>query len=667
MMVLNDIDAFIKSGNFHSAESLAMQAVLDDPDNLALRYRLASIYLRQNNLEEAEIQLQYSYERAPDQVANLATYATVLARLGKFEQALSIIKKYEEKADINARILYTKVDIFVRLLNWPMAKKYITQYREAFAESLAVELSACNIHIKLREFDEAQTLLEKLLKKNPDNARIKTMLKEVEVESIRYNNSLEHVNQSSNSNLTTYHDYLLNADIIREFQNERLSCEKYRETMQRFPDRIEPRIRLIEQHLAQGMFDEAASLWSAVLNDFPYHNSLLSLERATQSYSCEKQISELLSETSRKIQENVGNANGLKKIAIIGGSNSIMLKGWAPAFKESLQRLYDVSVNNFGLGGISSLYGLTIIKEKKLLEQYDLLIFEYTLNDVYFNSIDGYPEELIRSMTEELARSAAESRCKLLFLEFVPLSELDRHLKNESVVPSIYKKTAEKYNINYFSVTDYIKSENYSRPNMEQLYTDEMHYTSGFSHKLCNELIGSVFSKTLSTTTHAPTEDTSDPCDIKLDKIRLLKPDQVNINGNCREIYRETAIIRASFLNIDKTATVSFDLRPGESLLGLMINSTIATGYIKVQFGEDRLFIKNIYANRPSSDHEKPRIFLRQFSQILQAKETTRVIITPNVTEDDIKNLPVDVTAYPASTLCPLEQQELEFSGILIA
>ncbi|STX51397.1 Uncharacterised protein [Legionella busanensis] len=663
--MMADIDKAIKTGEYLLAEHLALQALADKPGNLTLRYRIGSIYLRQGKLEEAALHLEFFYKQDSNNVANISTYTTVLARLGQYDLAFSILKSYEDKFGMNSRLLYTKADLFIRLLNWPVAKKYLTLYRDNYAENLAVETAYCSVLIKLREFDIAKQLLEQLRIKYQFHSRIETLIREVNIESIRHENTLRHIKQSQHKPLVTYLDHLTNADTYYEFYDIKIASDKYRHITEVFPEYIEPKVALIQSALAMGSFTNALYLWENILNSEFFDLSLLSLERLAQSYSSEKEIAHLALRTKKKIKKELPNyKQNLKKIAIVGGSNSIMLKDWWPAFRETMLRLYGINADNYGLGGISSLYGLTLIKDKHLFEHYDLLIFEYTLNDIYFHSLGGYSEQLIRAMTEELAYLASKTNCKLIFLELSPLSELDKSLYNTSVIANIYKQTACKYNINYFSATDFIKSELYSRSNIEQLYTDDMHYTSRFAHKLSNQLIKKILTEPLHHPIFIPKKNKNL---FNLHGINLIKPNQVTIKGKSVEVYRETQIIKSQFIKIEKIGLIEFSLKPGQMLLGIMINSTIATGYIKIYFGKDKIFIKNIYAERASADKEKPRIFLRQFSEVLQAKTYTNVRITPNVTMEDLSKYPLDITAYPAKPLCELDSQELEFSGLLIA
>lgn len=662
-----DIDSLMLTGDFNLAENLITKALTEDPDNLSLRYRIASIFLRQGKMEEAVANLSFVYSRDPENIANISTYTTVLARLGQFELALTILKQFEDKFGENSRLLYTKADIFVRLLNWPLAKKYMELYRGKYQDNLAINLSYCSVLIKLQEFEKANQILEKLLTEFPNNARIETLLSEVRIENIRYINTMANINQKGNLHLVSHTDHLIDADITYEYQDKKSAFDKYSHMAEKFLDVIESKIAMIDCALAMGEFDTAKKLWAEILDAKLYHSSLLTLERAAQSYACDEDISNLLLLTQKNIQSNIPNIQDIKKIAIVGGSNSIMLKGWAHAFQASMHRVFKISVNNYGLGGISSLYGLTIIKERQLFDQYDLLIFEYTLNDIYFNSINGYSEALIKSMVNELGNAVSKTNCKLLICEFVPLSELNKKLNNESIVANIYKNIACQNQINYFSSTEFISSLNYSKASIDQLYNDEMHFTSKFSHRISNKLIEIVNTCNLSKTIIPSRIPLKKKSNFTLAGIKLVKPNQLKIIGNSTEIYRETKIIKSVFVKLDKQGALEFHLKPGQILLGVMINSSISTGYIKVYFGKQLIFVKNIFAHRPSSDTEKPRIFLRQFSQLLQANDYVKVIITPNVTNQDLENLPLDVTAYPAISLCELPLQELEISGVLIA
>jgi hypothetical protein len=74
-----------------------------------------------------------------------------------------------------------------------------------------------------------------------------------------------------------------------------------------------------------------------------------------------------------------------------------------------------------------------------------------------------------------------------------------------------------------------------------------------------------------------------------------------------------------------------------------------------------------LYVERIVDDSEKPLFYLCQFSKILAAKSDILVSISPNVSENDLNACYQDLSAYSAKSPCPLADQELEISGVVIA
>lgn len=665
MYTIKEIDNALRSGQLLEAESMVLNALQKEPDNLDLRYRASSIQLRLTKLDEALSNMQFIYEREPSHVVSYNNYPILLARMGQYSKALTIVKEYERKFGVNLRLLYTKGDIFYRLANWPLSKKYFSEYRTESKENLTVEITYCTVLIHLREFDEARILLKDLQEKNPTNPRIEALLKETTNGSLRHEKLLAQLNSNKDKDLITYNDYLLDADACYEFLDKKVAYDKYRKALSLFPGRYEVIVSTIQCALEAGDFDTAKQLWLETLNQDVFDLSLLTLERAVQSYAFEEELSWLLTRTQQKIQTQLVNTQGIKRIAIVGGSNSIMKKGWSAAFIESMQRLYHVKIDSYALGGISSLYGLTLIKEKRLFELYDIVLFEYTLNDVYFYNRDSYPTRLLTSVCNQLAIEAAKTNCKLVFCEFVPLSECEKSLDDQSQVVNIYKKIANQFKINYVSVTDLMRDKQFSKANIELCYSDEMHYASKFSQEISNRIIAAVLSGRLSNANLSQKNELDET--INLNKIKFLPCSGLQITGNCEQIYRETSIIKATFYKLEKNSSLEFTLKSGQILLGVMINSSPSTGYIKVTVGDEVVFIKNIYVQRQAHEKDKPRIYLKQFSQILAAERDTQIKITPNVAADDFARYPLDPTAYDAEPTCDLLLQELEISGVLIA
>ncbi len=67
-----------------------------------------------------------------------------------------------------------------------------------------------------------------------------------------------------------------------------------------------------------------------------------------------------------------------KKLAIIGTSNSIMEAGYLPVLKSLMP---DVEVQNFSLGGASSMYGCYVLETESIVDDFDYAIIDFCIPD----------------------------------------------------------------------------------------------------------------------------------------------------------------------------------------------------------------------------------------------------------------------------------------------
>jgi hypothetical protein len=70
-----------------------------------------------------------------------------------------------------------------------------------------------------------------------------------------------------------------------------------------------------------------------------------------------------------------------RKVAVIGTSNSIMKAGWFPLAQKASTE-HGLSLTNFSLGGCPSIYAAHAMYRHSLARNYDLLVFDFCVNDL---------------------------------------------------------------------------------------------------------------------------------------------------------------------------------------------------------------------------------------------------------------------------------------------
>ena len=83
----------------------------------------------------------------------------------------------------------------------------------------------------------------------------------------------------------------------------------------------------------------------------------------------------------------------MKKIALVGTSNSIMKNGYG----QFLQELLPGQVDNLGLGGCSSINAVFSLLKYDIVDKYEYVVFDFCINDLNFEILKCTNKYLIVS------------------------------------------------------------------------------------------------------------------------------------------------------------------------------------------------------------------------------------------------------------------------------
>ena len=102
----------------------------------------------------------------------------------------------------------------------------------------------------------------------------------------------------------------------------------------------------------------------------------------------------------------------IMRIANVGGSNSVLKTSYTNIIPDK----YGIVIDNRGVGSTNSIYALLNIMKYNLIEQNDLLIFEYFVNDSnhFFQGINNV--ERISKTLVEIVKMCIHWKTKLLFV-----------------------------------------------------------------------------------------------------------------------------------------------------------------------------------------------------------------------------------------------------------
>lgn len=168
------------------------------------------------------------------------------------------------------------------------------------------------------------------------------------------------------------------------------------------------------------------------------------------------------------------------KIAILGTSNSILKGGWV----DGLKKIHP-DIINYSLASSPSLYAHYIINKFHILDNNDILILDFALNDTYFiqhNTIS--PHFLIKSFEALLQVLTRQERCTPVFLVFV-----NRMLYREKILSlfELHINLIASYGIPYFFIGELLEKTHLpvSHP---QFFLDDWHISREVSN-----IIGETF------------------------------------------------------------------------------------------------------------------------------------------------------------------------------
>lgn len=177
------------------------------------------------------------------------------------------------------------------------------------------------------------------------------------------------------------------------------------------------------------------------------------------------------------------------KYLLVGGSNT----GKKDGYRLKLEKVLDVD-NKF-LGASSSVNGLlTLINTSS--DSYDVLFFEYTLNDITFFQQGCYNIGLLLEVLEAVVIEGYRVAKKIVFILGAPQSNAADVLTFNCSVTNAYIDVCKKFGVEYVNLTKFFYDNGFNFDGA--LYADNAHYTVKSSSLLSEYLIDIYTAPTLS-------------------------------------------------------------------------------------------------------------------------------------------------------------------------
>ncbi|KAK4793502.1 hypothetical protein SAY86_023937 [Trapa natans] len=143
----------IKQGNRGQAKYCLTKAITAEPENISLRFQLASIYLEVGDYQRAAESYEQIQKISPANVEALMTGAKLYLQSGKTERAIAVladyIKNQSPRADV--RVINLLAAVYMQNNTWDKALQLIEQenkFRGKMDPKLIVKAGTCHLHLK---------------------------------------------------------------------------------------------------------------------------------------------------------------------------------------------------------------------------------------------------------------------------------------------------------------------------------------------------------------------------------------------------------------------------------------------------------------------------------------------------------------------------------------
>ena len=285
-------------------------------------------------------------------------------------------------------------------------------------------------------------------------------------------------------------------------------------------------------------------------------------------------------------------------ISIVGGSNSVMRRGYAKYLDSYLEEAVaqKTSLKYYALGGVPNIYGAIQQERHDLAAQSDLIFFEYCVNDRHAIEEDQYSLELTGKALEGFIRKVKTSNpnCHIIILIFG--INLENYYNNPCHLSDLYEEIAEQYNLPVINVTKLL-SKDKGLEYVKSLYNDKdhAHYTRPEGVQIVSQAIVDRLDelgiiKTIKSKQKQHFIPERPP--IYNDNFETLKYfdsfDRDNFFDRSPKIstYQNTVFKEKNF-TIYQGNSLNFLLKG--SLMAIFIKSDLNDGFLKIEFGDEEI------------------------------------------------------------------------------
>ena len=292
------------------------------------------------------------------------------------------------------------------------------------------------------------------------------------------------------------------------------------------------------------------------------------------------------------------NSNKTLKVAIVGGSNSVMRYGYSHYFQKYINSRTgaDVELASFSLGGVTSLYGLIQNCRHEIAKNHDLILFEYCVNDRSACYQKKISQEIAGMALEGFIRQSKTMNpmCNIAILIFG--TNRPKYYNFCCNVSAVYESVARRYNIPVINLTEILlagKGINF----IKGLYgkDDPNHYSRPEGVEVVGKTIAEqILQSKLLENKKAESERYYRVYAENLQDLKFVSNfDSYVENHNAKKTIFKNSLFHETIYTFDANSPLKFELKG--QLLSLLIKSDWYSGLLKIEF-EDIEFITSFFS-----------------------------------------------------------------------
>ncbi len=180
------------------------------------------------------------------------------------------------------------------------------------------------------------------------------------------------------------------------------------------------------------------------------------------------------------------------RISIVGGSNSVIRKGYAKYLERSLGQITSqtTSLKYYSLGGVPNVFGLIQQDRFNIALNSDLILYEYCVNDRHIVELDQYSLSLAGQSLEGFIRKCQKSNPNCLIVILIFGVNQDNYYNNHCALSELYESIADYYSLPVVNITTLLK-EKEGVDFIKSLYSekDDSHYSRPYGVQVVSQVI----------------------------------------------------------------------------------------------------------------------------------------------------------------------------------